>query len=441
MAFRLFLFYLLCVYLRPLEQFAPALMALRPMLVLWGLTFVLSVAHLKQTKLFGAHPTQIWLLMGFWMAAPLSLLANRIWDAIPGSIGDLSTPVMLLCLVAFNVTSVRRLEVTCKALVVAMCLLCVQSMHAYYTGENLQTFVIRQIANSEALADAPSAMLPSDDVDGVYLWRLRSVGFLFDPNDFAQMICVVLPMLSLWWQPGRMLRNLVLLAPPAAILLHALYLTHSRGGMLGVAVIGMILFVYRVGVFKGGLVVGGLGFLALAASQIGGRGFSAKESSANQRLMAWYDGLEMLKSNPLFGVGYGKFTWYHERTAHNSFVLCFSELGFFGYLLWFALIVIGFRCLIEVMANEAWSVRKAGLMMTCSLAAFVTCSWFLSRTYSPSLYVVLGLCFAAHQALLLNAAQAPAGTRQSLKKGWFSVSLGLAVLSVVGVSMFVRSAN
>jgi O-antigen ligase len=441
MAFRLFLLYLLCVYLRPLEQFAPGLMALRPMLVLWGLTFVLSVMHLKQTKLFGAHPTQIWLLMGFWMSAPLSLIANRVWDAIPGSIGDLSTPVMLLCLVAFNVTSVKRLEITCKALAVAICLLCIQSMHGYYTGENWQTFVVRQAANPDAITEATAALLPTEDVDGVYLWRLRSVGFLFDPNDFAQMICVALPMLTLWWSPGRWLRNLILLTPPAGVLLHALYLTHSRGGMLGVAVIGVILFVHRVGLFKGGIAVGVAGFLALAASQIGGRGFSAKESSANQRLMAWYDGLEMLKSNPVFGVGYGNFTWYHERTAHNSFVLCFSELGFLGYLVWLSLIVIGFRCLIELISSADYSARKTGLMMACSLAAFLTCSWFLSRTYSPSLYVVLGLCFAAHQALMRGQTRAPAGARHSLKKGWFSVSLGLAVLTVVGVSMFVRSAN
>lgn len=441
MAFRLFLLYLLCVYLRPLEQFAPGLMALRPMLILWGLTFVLSVMHLKQTKLFGAHPTQIWLLMGFWASAPLSLMANRVWDAIPASIGDLSTPVMLLCLVAFNVTSAKRLEVTCKALAVAICLLCAQSVHAYYTGENLQTFVIRQINDPDALSEASSTLLPTEDVEGVYLWRLRSVGFLFDPNDFAQMICVALPMLSLWWQPGRWLRNLVVLAPPAGILLHALYLTHSRGGLLGVAVIGVILFVHRVGLFKGGITVGVAGILALAAAQIGGRGFSAKESSANQRLMAWYDGLEMLKSNPVFGVGYGNFTWHHERTAHNSFVLCFSELGFVGYVLWLSLIVIGFRCLLELISHEKDHVRKSGLMMACSLAAFLTCSWFLSRTYSPSLYVVLGLCFAAHQALMLEASNAKAGTRQSIKKGWFSVSLVLAALSVVGVSMFVRSAN
>ena len=441
MAFRLFLLYLLCVYLRPLEQFAPELMALRPMLVLWGLTFVLSVMHLAKTKLYGAHPTQIWLLMGFWLSAPLSLAANGVWDAIPGAIGDLSTPVMLLCLVAFNVTSVKRLEVTCKALSIAICLLCIQSMHSYYTGDNWQTFVVRQVAKPDAITEATGGLLPTEDEAGIYLWRLRSVGFLFDPNDFAQMICVALPMLSLWWVPGRTVRNLVLLAPAATVLLHALYLTHSRGGMLGVAVIGVILFVHRVGLFKGGITVGVGGFLALAASQIGGRGFSAQESSANQRLMAWYDGLEMLKSHPVFGVGYGNFTWYHERTAHNSFVLCFSELGFLGYLMWLSLIVIGFRCLLELISSADSSVRKNGLMMACSLAAFLACSWFLSRTYSPSLYVVLGLCFAAHQALMLGLNKSPAGVRHPVGKGWFPAALGLAGLSVVGVSMFVRAAN
>jgi hypothetical protein len=44
---------------------------------------------------------------------------------------------------------------------------------------------------------------------------------------------------------------------------------------------------------------------------------------------------------PVFGVSYNSFTDHHERTTHNSFVLCFAELGLLGYFTWLALVVTG----------------------------------------------------------------------------------------------------
>ena len=62
------------------------------------------------------------------------------------------------------------------------------------------------------------------------------MGFLADPNDFAQALLMVLPMLGLAWRPGRAFRNFVLVLIPGAILLYAVYLTHSRGALVGLAV-------------------------------------------------------------------------------------------------------------------------------------------------------------------------------------------------------------
>ena len=59
------------------------------------------------------------------------------------------------------------------------------------------------------------------------------------------------------------------------------------------------------------------------------------ESNAG-RLDAWSAGLGMFRQQPFFGVGYNMFTDHNEITAHNSFVLCFAELGLFGYFIWLA---------------------------------------------------------------------------------------------------------
>lgn len=443
MAFRLFILYIVLVFLRPIEQFAPDLMALRPMLILWALTFVSSIVTWRQSGLFAAHGVQIRLLLLFWFAIIVSLVLNGQSSLVGDAFGEFSTSAMLLFLVALNVTSLDRLKTTCKALCWSILLLCIQAIHSYKTGYMIDTFVIRQLANENVLAPE-GLVLPDDDVNGVYLWRMRSVGFLQDPNDFAQIICMVLPWLYLNFRPGAWIRNLIWVGAPAAVMLYAIQLTHSRGGLVGLAVIVFVQVLRRIGMFWGAMlgVAGAMGILVIG--QIGGRGFNAKEASANERLDAWFSGIEMFKSSPLFGVGYGQFMEHHLRTAHNSFVLCFAELGTFGYLCWLGLIVLAFRGLMVVAKSEDRSYSWWGWMMTSSLAAFLSCAWFLSRTYQASLFMLLGLSFACYFGYLRRNEVVPKGKKpaaQPLPGQWVGWTLGLYAASLIGVSMFVRAAK
>jgi O-antigen ligase len=129
----------------------------------------------------------------------------------------------------------------------------------------------------------------------------------------------------------------------------------------------------------------------------GGREFSTQEQSASQRIDAWYDGLQMFRGQPLFGVGYGAFTDHHPLTAHNSFVLCFAELGLFGLLPWVALLVLAWRELSQVTryAEPGSPQARMAEALRVALLGFMACAWFLSRTYQPLLYLLLGLCLAA----------------------------------------------
>jgi putative inorganic carbon (HCO3(-)) transporter len=107
----------------------------------------------------------------------------------------------------------------------------------------------------------------------------------------------------------------------------------------------------------------------------------------------------MLRTKPLFGVGYGAFTDHHERTAHNSFVLCFSELGLIGYFIWLAMIVSALLDVNVVAEAPAGALQpellSAAGMLRASLVGFLSCAWFLSRTYAPPLFILLALCGAA----------------------------------------------
>ena len=128
----------------------------------------------------------------------------------------------------------------------------------------------------------------------------------------------------------------------------------------------------------------------------GGREISLVENSAGGRVIAWGAGIAQLKSHPLFGVGFGQFTDYSDLTAHNSFVLCFAELGMFGYFFWLALIVTcvwGLEILtrMPVQTSEDSRFRQCASVVRVALYGFLATGWFLSRTYTLTLYILLAL--------------------------------------------------
>lgn len=104
----------------------------------------------------------------------------------------------------------------------------------------------------------------------------------------------------------------------------------------------------------------------------------------------------MLKAHPLAGVGYRSFTEFNEKTAHNSFVLCFAKLGLVGYFFWLALSVITLLELRWVAAIEQETpfdgeLRRWALAVEASLLVFLTAALFLSRTYVMTLYLLIAM--------------------------------------------------
>ena len=130
--------------------------------------------------------------------------------------------------------------------------------------------------------------------------------------------------------------------------------------------------------------------------------------------------MQLLRSNPLFGVGYGNFTEHFQLTAHNSFVLCFSELGLIGYFFWVGLIVLVFRELTQAAALSApdSEEKRWAVLLRLSLLGFLTCAWFLSRTYQPTLYILLAIgisaAHCARSALETGAKEPPPAVRWPL---------------------------
>src|SRR5262249_8424977 len=179
----------------------------------------------------------------------------------------------------------------------------------------------------------------ADDEEGQELPRIRGLGFMHDPNDLALGMIVALGLVAGAWKPKPQAGH-VLLALTAAALAYCIYLTRSRGGVVALVVVLWRFAASRLGAVPALVLVAAIGAGAFALD-FGGRPLSIQpDESASERIVAWTEGLEMLKAQPILGVGYGQFLDHHTLTAHNSLVLCLAETGLVGGFLWVGLLVV-----------------------------------------------------------------------------------------------------
>ena len=231
------------------------------------------------------------------------------------------------------------------------------------------------------------------------------LGLLHDPNDLALGFVMALPLIWAGWRKRALMPNLLFVLVPSVFLAYGLYLTRSRGGALAFLVTLCAAAAHKIGRFPAivlfVVLISG-GFVVNFAS---GRALSTADEAVTGRFDAWSEGLQMLKSEPLLGVGYGLFIDHYELTAHNSLVLCFAETGLIGYFFWFGLLLITFaqlHGLKNLPGKEPMDeqLRHWASTPQLSLIGFMTaaCS---SRTFIPTLSLdnsVSSRCLIARQA-------------------------------------------
>jgi putative inorganic carbon (hco3(-)) transporter len=378
------LIFLGLLYLRPEESF-PELAGARMTLVI-SLTvfFAWAVNACLVRERFRFGMPSVGCFLGFLTVAVGS-------TALSGSNGLLETALELLKLIVLFVLIVHlvntdsRMKLMASTLVLFSVILGIRAIWQYYQGQ---------------------AMLYQGEL------RALSTGIFSDPNDLALAMAMALPLAlgALFnTRSGAWTRTWNLCVLP--LLIWTVFLTNSRGGMLALG--GAVLMFFgrrmgRIGVVVGALLV--LGMFAVGPSRLGQ--MSSEEGSAQGRVDAWAAGLEMLKQSPVWGVGKDQFTEHHMRTAHNSLVLCQAEVGLLGTGLWIALFYFAFRDTRRSVAAQAAQAATGGgdgrkrrnpgawsqsLILQVSLVTFIIGGFFLSRTYTPPLYVYLGLAIAAAQ--------------------------------------------
>ena len=393
---------------------------IQALIMLPGLAYSVAVVALRASRM---EPTVCFLVLAIGGSSVMSLLTKFRFGNAYDTMFTIGPILVAFFLVHFNCFSVKRVKILGGVLMLSALVMGIQGILAFHTGYQADRLLL----------------LPSPGTDA--LPRIRALGFLNDPNDFAQFLVVGLALLGLFWKKRSPVQNLILLGPPASVLLYAVYLTFSRGAIFGLVTLIFMAF-YRKGRHFLALFCAVAALLLMLVLQFGGgREISLGESSAGGRVEAWGAGIGMLKTSPLFGVGFGQFTKYHELTAHNSFVLCFAELGLVGFFFFLAAIVVvglGLQKLTTFPAKtpEDGAFLSGVMAIRAAFTVFLTTSWFLSRTYSLTFYVLLALGASMIQ---MRRQEFPA-LRLPLGR-LVTFTIGAEILTVLTVYAIVRLRN
>jgi putative inorganic carbon (HCO3(-)) transporter len=327
---------------------------------------------------------------------------------------DAFLPVVVLYFLIANVVTTRnRLGIVLGALAFSAVVIASIGIVAFHTGTEI----------------AASVRSPG---------RLSAVGWTDDPNILTVTLLTVVPFLFLKAERGNWFERLVCLLS-LATLLYAIYQTNSRGGMLTLGAVLVVLIWRRYGVWKS-IVFGAVVFIMIfkfGPSRM--QEVSLAEASAHGRMISLSDGLDAFWSSPLFGVGaYG---WTPQRgvlVPHSSFLRGAAEIGFVGLVIWVLIGFISLKNLAFVVSRGSSSggsslgMYPEAVLFGCG--AFLAGSMFLPIPYYFPLYVFFALSAAATDVFVAG------------EKGDFVLfewkDLGAAVLltagGLVGFEIFLR---
>ena len=239
MGFVLSILYLLTYYLTPTVMFG-SLAEYRIELILAGIILVVSLPALSGSSV--GKTAQLPALGGLAFATFMSILVGVGWAGggltalllfIPNAFA-----YVLVCLFCTTKTKVQ--------IVILMLLFVCLFVIAQGAGE------LRQgLPQGLAARDADmtgSYFLGMSNEQKEWFYRLRGQGQINDPNDFAQLIVCVLPLVFFFWREKQKVRNFFFVLIPVGILLWGAFLTHSRGSILALMAMVIVALRKKIGI-------------------------------------------------------------------------------------------------------------------------------------------------------------------------------------------------
>ncbi len=422
----LFLLVNVAMFVRPSEIF-PALDGVpiyESLILACGLFSCLAVMEHLSWRSLAERPITI-CVIGVLVAIALSHLSHlRLGQARTGTMIFLKVVIYYLLLVV-NLCTVARLRQFLFWLVLMIGALTALALLQYHEVINIDALKVLEL---------------KDEEDAVFMRRLQSTGIFNDPNDLS-LILVAGMILCLYWFGERRTGPLrVCWLVPFVVLGYALTLTGSRGGLLGLLAGLVVLFRSRYSWVKTAALAAVMvpALLLVAGGRQANIDLASREDTAQERFQLWSEGLILLRQSPLFGIGYDQYQEQVLMVAHNSYVHCYTELGFFGGTLFVGAFYCGWLALRR--GNEAGrtvgdpDVQRLRPYLLAMLCAYAVGLFSLSRSYILTTYLVLGLT-AVYMALASRDGALSMPRFDSRLLGRLGA---VSALCLVGIYVFVR---
>jgi O-antigen ligase len=390
----------------------------------------------------------------FWMAVFLVVMVGQVSQWVPGfgSIPLVKISFALAVIAALRAgklrNAVRVLSLRgARPAIAFLCLAVVSILFSVWKSQtllDLQSAVIFLIALVVLvkIVQAPrdlERLLLGLAVAGVLLTCATVANFAggravisgWNSNDIAYCLVTLLPIL-LMQREGRSRLVGVLIVGASLLMVVAIFLTGSRGGVvgLGVVVVALAAFPLRFN-RNGNLKSLSLGATALrlvpiviAASVLWAHlpsatteriatlehlsgDYNLSETSEDSRMLIWRRDLILALKRP---IGYGLGTapavdWMfgqgHYMTAHNSLIQVFLELGVLGLILYVTAYYRAWRGLAAVITvhrtrptPERMRLALLARALSIALAGTFAAGFFLSQGYSGLLWMLIAICTA-----------------------------------------------
>jgi hypothetical protein len=280
----------------------------------------------------------------------------------------------------------------------------------------------------------------------------RAMGSLGDPNFYAQIMIVLMPiaLLQLWANPGWRVRLSALLA--LAAILCGVVLSYSRGATLTLCalVAALLAFRYLRLRYVVPVILAVIIFLAITdpmfirrIQTLGGESNPrAADISILERKTYQIGAWHIFLDHPLLGVGFGQSPKYVQRygrmygnmlgpkdvAAHNMYLQILAETGLVGFAAFLLILWAVVRPMFALRRYWAQSRPEYAHTLTSlmlGLLLFLVTSIFLHLALTRYFYLLLGLCGAATAIYTPwaepSAAAPPRPFSPSRRTAWYEI--------------------
>lgn len=398
-AYKLLLLFLVVLYSNIARQF-PALEPIRPAQLVASLAlFTLIVEHTLAWRHFEMVWPESYALLAFAGVSGLSVL-TALW--VPWALTwemDLLKMAAIYFLIVNVVDDERRLRLVAWTMVLGGLFPALGALNFYRQGIM---------------------------VEGRARWH----GIFANPNELAYGLVLLIPLAAALGAGRSRIVRAVLWGCIAAFML-TIYLTQSRGALLGLLVV-LTLMGWRqkipsIRIAMGAGILASILFAGIWWNRSQGFTNLSSDTHVQQRVATIKAGFEMFLDHPFLGVGVGcssigwplyappgSFSpnWLH---IHNTFVQVLCEtglLGFIPFILFLAFTLVHARRMAAMPSSpELASVPPLANAAEIAIWGFMVCGMSGGFALSWFPYILAGLVSAMKKITDTNAASAPAVRR------------------------------